>query len=206
MAINRSTIEKSSAGLLKLSRSQVYYVPREQCQEYLDLIDQQHLETLYYGSRKMRIHLQRKGRRINPKRVQRLMRTMGIQAAYPVPGTSVPGDGHNIYPCLLKGLKIDRPRQVWAADISYVPLARGFMYLMYLVAIIDWSSRKVLSCRVSNTMDTEFFIDAWRMSYSAMERRRSSTQIGRPVHQRGVNKLSQRPRHPDQHARQSVLP
>jgi len=127
--------------LLKLSRSSVYYVPREQCQEDLDLmylIDQQHLETPYYGSRKMRVHLERKGHLINRKRVQRLMRTMGIQAVYPRPRTSIPGDGHKVYPYLLKGLKIDRPNQVWATDISYVPLARGFMYL---VAIIDWYSR-----------------------------------------------------------------
>ncbi len=146
--------------LLKLSRSSVYYVPREQCQEDLDLmylIDQQHLETPYYGSRKMRVHLERKGHLINRKRVQRLMRTMGIQAVYPRPRTSIPGDGHKVYPYLLKGLKIDRPNQVWATDISYVPLARGFMYL---VAIIDWYSRKVLSWRVSNTMDTDFCIDA----------------------------------------------
>lgn len=121
------------------------------------LIDQQHLETPYYGSRKMRVHLQHQGYRVNRKRVQRLMRTMGIQAVYPRPRTSIPGDGHKVYPYLLKGLKIDRPNQVWATDISYVPLARGFMYL---VAIIDWYSRKVLSWRVSNTMDTDFCVDA----------------------------------------------
>lgn len=146
--------------LLKLSRSSVYYVPREQCQEDLDLmylIDQQHLETPYYGSRKMRVHLQQQGYRVNRKRVQRLMRTMGIQAVYPRPRTSIPSDGHKVYPYLLKGLKIDRPNQVWATDISYVPLARGFMYL---VAIIDWYSRKVLSWRISNTMDTDFCVDA----------------------------------------------
>ncbi|MEP1216462.1 MAG: IS3 family transposase, partial [Marinobacter sp.] len=105
--------------LLKLSRSSVYYVPREQCQEDLDLmylIDQQHLETPYYGSRKMRVHLERQGHRINRKRVQRLMRTMGIQAVYPRPRTSIPGDGHKVYPYLLKGLKIDRPNQVLATD------------------------------------------------------------------------------------------
>jgi putative transposase len=146
--------------LLKLSRSSVYYVPREPCQEDLELmylIDRQHLETPYYGSRKMQVHLQRQGHRINRKRVQRLMRTMGIQAVYPRPRTSIPGDRHKIYPYLLKGLKIDRPNQVWAADISYLPLARGFMYL---VAIIDGYSRKVLSWRVSNAMDTDFCIDA----------------------------------------------
>ncbi len=121
------------------------------------LIDKQRLNTPYYGSRKMRVHLERQGYRINRKRVQRLMRTMGIQAVYPRPRTSIPGDGHKIYPYLLNGLKIDRPNQVWATDISYIPLAKGFMYL---VAIIDWYSRKVLSWRVSNTLDTNFCIDA----------------------------------------------
>ena len=105
----------------------------------------------------MRVHLERQGHRINRKRVQRLMRTMDIQAVYPRSRTSIPGDGRKVYPFLLKGLKIDRPNQVWATDISYIPLARGFMYL---VAIIDWYSRKVLSWRVSNTMDTDFCIDA----------------------------------------------
>jgi len=146
--------------LLKVSRSSFYYIPRERCQEDLELmylIDQQHLEAPYYGSRKMRVHLQHKGHPVNRKRVQRMMRTMGIQAVYPRPRTSIPGDGHKIYPYLLKGLRIDRPNQVWATDISYIPLARGFMYL---VAIIDWHSRKVLSWRVSNTMDTGFCVDA----------------------------------------------
>ena len=90
------------------------------------LIDQQHLKTPYYGSRKMRVHLQHQGYRVNRKRVQRLMRTMGIQAVYPRPRTSIPGDGHKVYPYLLKGLKIDRPNQVWATDISYsVPGVQG---------------------------------------------------------------------------------
>ena len=105
----------------------------------------------------MRVHLERKGYRVNRKRVQRMMRTMNIHAVYPRPRTSIPGDGHKVYPYLLTGLTIDRPNQVWATDISYIPLARGFMYL---VAIIDWYSRKVLSWRVSNTMDTDFCIDA----------------------------------------------
>lgn len=121
------------------------------------LMDEQHLETPYYGSRKTRIHLQRQGHRINRKRVQRLMRTMGLQAVYPRPRTSIPGEGHKIYPYRLKGLRIDRPNQVWAADITYVPLARGFMYL---VAIMDWHTRKVLSWRVSNTLGADFCVDA----------------------------------------------
>ncbi|WP_108743980.1 IS3 family transposase [Salinivibrio sp. IB643] len=106
----------------------VYYISRAQCQEDLDLmylIDKQHLNTPYYGSRKMRVHLERQGYRIKRKRVQRLMRTIGIQAVYPRPRTSIPGDGHKIYPYLLNGLKIDRPNQVWATTsaISHWPRA-----------------------------------------------------------------------------------
>ncbi|QEA38465.1 IS3 family transposase [Pistricoccus aurantiacus] len=146
--------------LLKLSRSSVYYRPRQQRQKDLNLmylLDQQHLETPYYGSRKMRAFLQRQGYQVNRKRVQRLMRTMGLQAVYPRPRTSIPGEGHKVYPYLLKGRRIDRPNQVWAADITYAPLARGFMYL---VAIMDWHTRKVLSWRVSNTLDADFCVGA----------------------------------------------
>lgn len=164
--------------LLKVSRSSVYYVPRKPCPEDLDLmylIDQQYLETPYYGSRKMRVHLRYQGYQVNRKRVQRLMRTMGIQAVYPRPRTSIPGDGHKIYPYLLKGLRIDQPNQVWATDISYIPLARGFMYL---VAIIDWYSR--------NAGDFQH-------------------RPGRPVHQQSLHRRSQGPWHPDQHGRQRLL-
>lgn len=117
------------------------------------LIDQQYLETPYYGSHKMRVHQERQGYRINRKRVERVMRTMGVQAVYPRPRASIPGDGHKIYQYLLKGLKIDRPIQVWATGVPCVPLAGRFMDL---VAIIPWNSCKVLSWRVSNTMDTDF--------------------------------------------------
>ncbi|MBZ5875249.1 IS3 family transposase [Chromohalobacter salexigens] len=146
--------------LLGISRSSLYYQRREWLAEDLALmrlIDEQHLLTPVYGSRRMTAHLNRLGRRINRKRVRRLMRQMGLQAIYPRPRTSLPGKGHRIYPYRLRGLTIDRPNQVWATDISYIPLARGFMYL---VAVMDWHSRRVLSWRVSNTLDTDFCIDA----------------------------------------------
>jgi putative transposase len=146
--------------LLGLSRSSVYYQRKELLVYDLTLmrlIDEEHLRTPVYGSRRMTVYLNRLGHSVNRKRVQRLMRQMGLQAVYPRPRTSRPGEGHKIYPYLLRGRVIDRPNQVWAIDVTYIPMARGFMYL---VAIMDWHSRRVLSWRVSNTLDTDFCIDA----------------------------------------------
>ena len=105
----------------------------------------------------MRDELEDQGHWVNRKRVQRLMRQMGLRALYPKPRTSRPGQGHKIYPYLLQGLSIERPNQVWATDICYIPMAKGFMYL---VAIMDWATRRVLTWRVSNTMDSEFCVEA----------------------------------------------
>lgn len=102
-------------------------------------------------------HLERLGYKSNRKRIQRLMRLMGLEAIYPKPKTSRAHPKHKIYPYLLRGLEIDRPNQVWAADITYIPLSRGFMYL---VAVMDWYSRKVMSWRVSNTLDADFCVEA----------------------------------------------
>ena len=121
------------------------------------LIDEIHLEFPFYGSRRIRDELETRGHRINRKRVRRLMREMGIKALYPKRRTSVPGKGHKVYPYLLKGMTISRANQVWASDICFIPMARGFMYL---VAIMDWHTRKVLSWRVSNTMDSDFCVEA----------------------------------------------
>ena len=121
------------------------------------LMDEQYLKTPFYGSRRMTAFLKLKGYTINRKRVQRLMRQMNMEAIYSKPKTSCPGEGHKIYPYLLKNLNITKPNQVWATDITYVPMARGFMYL---VAIMDWHSRRILSWRLSNTMDAGFCIDA----------------------------------------------
>jgi putative transposase len=121
------------------------------------LIDEQYLKTPTWGSRSMRTHLRRLGYKINRKRVQRLMRLMALEAIYPKPRTSRPHPEHKIYPYLLRGLSIKQPNQVWAADITYIPMNRGFMYL---VAVMDWYSRKVLAFRVSNTMEVDFCIEA----------------------------------------------
>ena len=121
------------------------------------LIDRQYLKTPTWGSRSMRTHLRRLGYKINRKRVQRLMRLMGLQAIYPKPRTSRAHPEHKIYPYLLRDLSIERANQVWAADITYIPMSRGFMYL---VAIMDWHSRKVLAWRLSNTMEADFCVEA----------------------------------------------
>jgi putative transposase len=146
--------------LLNLSRSSVYYQPAGVSDEDLTLmrrIDEMHLKRPFYGSRRIRDWLQDEGCPVNRKRVQRLMRQMGITALYPKANTSRPGKGHKIYPYLLRGLDIDRPNQVWATDICYIPMAKGFVYV---VAIMDWYSRKVLAWRVSNTMDADFCVEA----------------------------------------------
>jgi len=113
------------------------------------LIDEQYLKTPSWGSRSMRNYLRRLGYKINRKRVQRLMRLMGLEAIYPKPKTSRPHPAHKVYPYLLRNTVVERPNQVWTADITYIPMNRGFMYL---VAVMDWYSRKILSWRVSNTL------------------------------------------------------
>ena len=147
--------------LLALSRSSFYYSPQPidpADLELMRLIDEQYLKTPFYGSRSMVRHFWRhQGRRVNRKRIQRLMRIMGIEAVYPKPHTSRPHPEHRIYPYLLRDLAIDHPNQVWAADITYVPMSRGYMYL---VAVMDWYSRKVLSWRLSNTLESDFCVEA----------------------------------------------
>ena len=146
--------------LLTINRSTLYYRHKPEKAENLELmrlIDEQYLKHPEFGSRSMRRFIEKKDYSINRKRVQRLMRIMGIEAIYPKPKTSTPHPAHKIYPYLLRGMKIDRPNKVWAADITYVPMAKGFMYL---VAIIDWHSRKVLSWELSNTQDSGFCVSA----------------------------------------------
>ncbi len=146
--------------LLDISRSSLYYKSIGVSHEDLtlmELIDRQYLVTPFYGARKIAAWLKNQGQRVNRKRIRRLMCVMGIKAIYRRPKTSKPAAGHKIYPYLLSGLKITRPNQVWAADITYIPMARGFLYL---VAIIDWYSRYVLSWRLSNTLDAGFCVEA----------------------------------------------
>jgi len=123
----------------------------------MKLIDRQYLATPFYGARKIAVWLKSQSYSVNRKRIRRLMRILGLKAIYRSPRTSKPAPGHKIYPYLLSGMQITRPNQVWAADITYIPMARGFLYL---VAIIDWYSRYVLSWRLSNTLDTSFCVEA----------------------------------------------
>jgi putative transposase len=146
--------------LLGLPRSSYYYEPVPEDADNLRLmrlIDEQYLATPYYGSRRMAHYLIRSGHCVNRKRVQRLMRTMGLEGVFPGRKTSKPAPGHKVYPYLLRGLTIDRPNQVWCSDITYVPMRSGFLYL---VAVMDWFSRHVLSWRLSNTLEAGFCVEA----------------------------------------------
>jgi putative transposase len=146
--------------LLGLPRSTWYYEARPESAENLRLmrrIDKEYTAHPFFGSRQMTAVLQRQGQVVNRKRVQRLMRLMGLEAIYPKPRTTMPGGGHKIYPYLLRNLEIKRPNQVWSADITYVPLRRGFLYL---VAILDWYSRYVLTWKLSNSLDEVFCVEA----------------------------------------------
>jgi len=126
-------------------------------------IDELYLQHPCWGSRSMVRQLERQGIEANRKHIQRLMRLMGIEAIYPKPRTSRPHPEHRIYPYLLRGLSIDRPNQVWASDITYIPMDRGFMYL---VVVMDWYSRKILSWRISNTLEPDFCVQALQEALS----------------------------------------
>jgi putative transposase len=146
--------------LVGVSRSSLYYRPVPVVPETLELmrrIDEQYLKTPYYGSRRMAAWLRRQGHAVGRERVRRLMRLMGLEAIYQKPNTSRAAPAHTIYPYLLRGLAIERVSQVWCADITYIPMARGFVYL---VAIMDWASRAVLAWRLSTTLDADFCVDA----------------------------------------------
>ena len=146
--------------LLDISRSSLYYQATEasaQDLELMALMDRQYLKTPFYGSRRMTVCLRAQGHTVNRKRVRRLMRLMGLEAIYRRPNTSQPSPRHRVYPYLLKGLEVHRVNQVWAADITYIPMARGFLYL---VAIMDWHSRYVLAWRLSNTLEVDFCLEA----------------------------------------------
>lgn len=146
--------------LVGISRSGFYAPTRGESEANLELmclIDAEFMETPFYGSRQMTRHLRRLGHVVNRKRVRRLMRLMGLEAIYQRPRTSDPHPEHKVYPYLLRDMTIDQPDHVWCADITYLPMRKGFLYL---VAIMDWASRRVLAWKLSNTMDTDFCIEA----------------------------------------------
>lgn len=156
---------RSQCELLDLNRSTLYYKPVEPALEMLELmrlIDKIFLAHPYFGARRIRSMLRREhDKHVTRRRVRRLMKLMGLETIYRRPRTSEPAPGHKIYPYLLKGLEITRPNQVFASDITYIPMARGFCYL---VAVIDWSSRYILSWRLSNTIDDDFCVEALKES------------------------------------------
>ena len=146
--------------LLRVSRSSVYHRPKGESAENLALmrrIDKLFLEYPFYGSRQMVRHLWREGICVGRHRVRHLMRLIGLEAIYQAPRTSQPHPEHRVYPYRLKGLAIERPNHVWCADITYIPVQKGFLYL---VAVMDWATRRVLSWRLSNTLDARFCTDA----------------------------------------------
>ena len=161
---------KHQAELLDLSRSSVYYEPRAISDRDLVLmrrLDELHLQWPFYGSRKLAAQLQREAQEVGRRHVTTLMRRMGIEAMYRRPRTSIPARGATIYPYLLSGLTVDRANQVWSSDITYLPMAHGFMYL---VAILDVASRKVLTFRLSNTLTADFCVEALEEAMSRFGR------------------------------------
>ena len=146
--------------LVSISRASFYRQPAGESEENITLmrlIDETFLECPFYGARQMARHLRRLGWCVGRKRVRRLMRKIGLSPIYQAPRTSAPHPQHRIYPYLLRHLAIERPNQVWCADVTYIPMRRGFLYL---VAIMDWASRKVLAWRLSNTMEADFCVTA----------------------------------------------
>lgn len=167
---NRQISVRRQCELLDLCRSGLYYQAAQASEENLllmDLIDKEYTRHPFYGSRRMRAYLRDKGYHVNRKRIQRLMSLMGLRAIHPGPKLSLKANGHKIYPYLLKGVSIDYENQVWSSDITYLRIRSGFMYL---VAVMDWYSRYVLSWALSNTLSADFCIEALE----------SALQLGKP--------------------------
>jgi putative transposase len=194
------------AEVLKVSRGSVYYLPRPVPDADLAImrcLDRLHLELPFAGSRMLRGLLALQGCKIGRRHVKTLMRRMGIEALYRRPRTTKPEPGHKIHPYLLRGMAITRPNQVWAMDITYIPMARGFVYL---AVVLDWATRRVLSWRLSITMEAAFCVETLEDALG------SSRQAGhlqhRPrlaVHRFVVHRSACQPRHRHQHGRQRGL-
>jgi transposase InsO family protein len=188
--------------LLALPRSSVYRKPMEVSAgdlAIMALIDRHYLARPYYGSRRMAAWLATQGHRVNRKRVQRLMRLLGLAAIYQRPNTSKPAAAHKIYPYLLRGLAIERVNQVWCSDVTYIPMAKGFVYL---VVIMDWVSRAVLAWRVSNTLGADFCVEALEEALLRYGRPEIFNTDQQSVHQRRVYRHPEAAWRHDQHGRQ----
>ncbi len=189
-----------------LSRSSFYYAPCPISPEDLELmrrIDEQYLKTPFYGSRRMTVWLMHEGFEVNRKRVQRLMRLMGIEAIYPRPRTTESIAEHRKFPYLLRDRKITKPDEVWAADITYIPMASGYMYL---VAIIDWYSRCVLAWRLSNSLESSFCVDVLEEALSQGRPEIFNTDQGVQFTSNGVHSNTQGPRSRHQYGRPRPVP
>ena len=192
--------------LVSISRSSFYRQPASESEENLELmrlIDEAFLEAPWYGTRQMARHLSRVGWGIGRKRVRRLMRKIGLAPIYQAPKTSEPHPQHKIYPYLLRHMTIERPNQVWCADVTYIPMRRGFLYL---VAIMDWASRKVLAWRLSNTMEADFCVAApGGRNRPIRVTRHLQHRSGFAVHQLRLHEHAQGRRHPHLHGRARAL-
>ena len=192
--------------LVSISRASFYRPPASESAENLALmrlIDETFLECPFYGARQMARHLRRLGWCVGRKRVRRLMRKIGLSPIYQAPKTSAPHPQHKIYPYLLRHLAIERPNQVWCADVTYIPMRRGFLYL---VAIMDWSSRKVLAWRLSNTMEADFCVAALEEAHRPLRQARHlQHRPGLAVHQLRLHDHAQGRRHPHLHGRSRAL-
>ncbi|MFZ1772569.1 MAG: DDE-type integrase/transposase/recombinase [Rhizobiaceae bacterium] len=205
--------------LLSISQSSFNYEPQGETAMNLDLmlmIEKQFLDTPFYGVRQMTWHLQNEGHVVNQKRFRRLMRLMRLMPIYQKPDTSRPAKGHKTYPYLLGGLRVERPNQVWCADITYLPMCRGFLYL---VAVMDWFTRKVLAWRISNTLEADFCVEALNEAIHKlgppeimnMEHCRATgssghATSGQPVHVLRLDRPPEADRRPNLDGRQGPLP
>ena len=194
------------AALLGICRGSVYYEPAPVSDADLALmrrLDELHLEFPFAGSRMLRGLLAAEGSKVGRRHVTTLMRRMGIEAIYRRPNTSKPAPGHRIYPYLLRGLTINRPNHVWATDISYIPMARGFVYL---TAVMDWFTRRILAWRLSNTMEA-FVLHRCCRGSPCKTRLPANLQhrSGQPVHQYRIHQRADQQRHLDQHGRQGRM-
>ena len=192
--------------LIGISRSVWYYEPKGESElnlRLMRLIDEQYLRTPWYGSRQMARHLRRLGHGVGRKRVRRLMRVIGLRSVAPQPNTSRRAPGHKVYPYLLAELDVERPNQVWCADLTFIPMAHGFLYL---VAVMDWHSRKVLSWRLSTTQDAACCVEALEEALERYGRPEIfNSDQGLPVHERGLHRRAPSPRRPDLHGRQGPV-
>ena len=192
--------------LLGIARSSFYYRSRPESAEELELLkrlDRIFTDHPVYGSRRLQVALLREGISVGRRRVRRLMKKLGLWAVRPKRNTSKRHPEHKVYPYLLRGKTIDQPNQVWAADVTYIPMQRGFLYL---VAIIDWATRRVLSWRLSNTLTAGFCRGAERGARPVRQARHLQYRSGRAIHQRRVHPDAAGSRDRDQHGWTRALP